>query len=68
MIVLSPGRPTAEERSSAPDDDIPQIASAFGLLDPRPIIHPSLKIDQARRLPRLLDQNPDPATHSHLSL
>jgi len=29
-------------RSSAPDDDIPQIASAFGLLDPRPIIHQSL--------------------------
>lgn len=27
------------QRSSAPDDDVPQIASAFGLLDPRPIIH-----------------------------
>ena len=29
-------------RSSAPDDDIPQIASAFGLLDPRPITHHSV--------------------------
>lgn len=46
-------------RSSAPDDDAPQIASAYGLLDPRPIIVQSLQIDLARSLPRLLDENPD---------
>jgi hypothetical protein len=55
-------------RSSAPDDDAPQIASASGLLDPRPIILQSLQIDLARSLTRLLDKNPDPTTRSHLSL
>jgi len=38
LINRRDGQPP-KGRSSAPDDDIPQIASAFGLLDPRPIIH-----------------------------